>query len=685
MIFRKFPMALQLDAADCGPACLMMVARHYGKVLSRASVCLAADLDREGTTLYGLSEAARRNGLDALPVRVASCQGLPLPCILHWEANHFVVLLRMGRKRAWIADPASGIYPLPEAVFYEKWKGGEAEGHALLLLPGSDWKPEGGGSWPESMLAYIKPYRKWLWQIAVGILLISAIQLLFPFLAQLLVDYGIEGGDPAFILWLLAGQFLLTGSQMGASALLRWMALHIGERIHLSMLNRFLERFFRLDLAEWESRPAGDWLQRMGDHSRIGQFFSFSALQAAFSFFYLLVFGLALAFFSPAILGVYALGSVIFLAWVFGFGKSRARLDQILFQQRAKQQQNLVELAEGFRDIRLHRQGPLHLDKWSREQGALFQTQIRLLQVLQWQDIGGALISHGKDLLILGLSAWSVVEGRMTLGMLLAIQYIIGQLNAPLLQIIAFSRSWQDARLSLERAADMPLEKEDPREDIGPGAGLVLEGVYFRYPGSRDWTLRDIHLECQPGSITGFTGVTGSGKSTLLKLALGLYEAQEGRVYGGGRTVAAVFPDSPLFSDTLMANIAGEPNPDPDRLKEALYLSCADELARELPRGLETRIGGNEWGLSQGQKQRVLLARAIYSNPDLLVLDEATAALDIALEKEFWKRIKPFLANRITLVAAHRETTLQQADRILAVKNGRLSEEFSPGEKSPYF
>lgn len=708
-MIKRFPHYPQYDAMDCGPSCLRMIAHYYGRRFSLAKLREYTYADREGVSLEGIIAAAERIGLRALPVQLPMQGGerdelglldAPLPLIAHWDQNHFVVVYKMNRKHVWIADPASGKQRLTRLEFETHWLSDGDKGIALLLEPQPRFYEEEGetGAKKDSLsylLAYLKPYRAYFWQLVLGLLLASLFQLLFPFLTQAIVDVGIQNSDLSFINLILLAQLMLFLGRITVNILRNRILLHLGTRINVALIADFLQQLMRLPIAFFDTKMTGDLLQRIGDHRRIEQFLTHSSLSFLFSAFSLLVFGIVLWVYDGTVFLIFLISSLLYFGWILWFLQRRQVVDNARFKDLSNNQSALIELVQGMPEIKLQNSSRKRRWQWLGIQNRLFRTNLKALDIEQAQDAGTSVISQLKDILITILTAKLVIYGEITLGMMLAVQFIIGQINLPLSQLAEFIRRWQDAKLSLARL--MEVQQADPEETDAQGdyqldelpaqKAIKIEGLSFQYNPLSEKVLDGIHLQIPQGKVTAIVGVSGSGKTTLVKLLLGFYPPTEGRITVGGRELGsirksawrahcgAVLQDGFVFSDTLANNIAESSYKiDKERLREAVRLANLQDFVESLPLRYNTQIGAKGNGISQGQRQRLLIARAIYKQPDFLFLDEATNALDANNEREIVDKLEGFFAGRTVVVVAHRLSTVRQADQIVVLQQGQVAE-----------
>lgn len=700
-----FPYYPQMDAMDCGPACLQMVLKHFGRYYPLPWLRSISYLSREGVSLKGISKAAERVGLRSMAVKIpfsgkhdSPCLlNAPFPVIVHWNQNHFIVVHKANRNFVWIADPANGKHKLKAKDFLKSWQSDGQRGIALLLEPtpgfyAADAPPKEGLSFG-FVLNYLRPFQRLGGQLALGLILASLISLMLPFFTQSIVDTGIVNQDINFIYLILAGQLMLFSSQTAIRFVQSWILLHVGTRMNVALISDFLVKLMKLPLGYFDTKMTGDLLQRIGDHRRIETFLTQSTLGVILSLFNLIAFSVVLALYSRTIFLIFFFASFAYFTWIFFFLKKRKEIDYRAFQQHSETQDSLIELVHGMTEIKLQGSELKRRWRWAEIQARLFRVQMSALRLGQWQEAGGTFINQSKDILITVIAARGVIEGNLTLGMMLAIQYIIGQLNGPLAQMINFVRSGQDAKISLERLGEIHRQAEEDEgslliPQIQPRSGdLVLKNLSFRYNAIEEDVLKEVNLVIPEGKVTAIVGTSGSGKTTLLKILLGFYAPTEGSVHLAGTDLrqldqsawrgrcGVVMQDGFIFSDTIANNVCESDDfPDPGRLDHALRVARVADFVGSLPLGINTMIGARGNGVSQGQRQRLLIARAVYKNPDYLFLDEATNSLDANNEKEIIAQLDQFYAGKTVVVVAHRLSTVVHADQIIVLEGGRVIE-----------
>jgi len=701
----KFPHIKQHDAMDCGPACLAMVAKYYGKVYTLQGLREKSFITRQGVSMLGISDAAEAIGLRTLGARLTYEQLLeeaPLPCIAHWQQRHFVVVYKITRDRVWVADPGHGLLTYTREEFCRSWAstrvGGQDQGVCLLLEPTPEFYAQKDEKSDRSrfsfLFQYLRPYKKFLWQLFIGLLFGTLLQLIFPFLTQAIVDKGINNQDISFVYLVLIAQLTLFVSQTAVEFIRSWIYLHLSTRINLSLISDFLIKLLKLPIGFFDTKMIGDIMQRIGDHSRIESFLTGSVLNIVFAFVNLVVFGVVLAIYNVSIFIIFLVASTAYIGWVVIFMKKRRDLDFKRFAQMAENQSNLYQLITGIQEIKLNNCERRKRWEWERIQARLFKTSVKGLTLNQMQSSGSGFINQLKNILISFIAAKAVIDGQMTLGMMMAVQYIIGQLNAPIQQLIGLLHSAQDAKISLERLAEIHLKKDEENPD-DPGLGelpaergLSIKGLSFQYEGPHsEMVLKDLDLVIPQSKITAVVGVSGSGKTTLVKLLLGFYQPTAGEIRVGERSLGAfsqgmwrsqcgvVMQDGFIFSESIARNVAvGDEVIDKERLHYAVRMANIDDFIEGLPLGYNTKIGMEGHGLSQGQKQRLLIARCIYKNPEYLFFDEATNALDAQNERVIINNLGEFFQGRTVVIVAHRLSTVKNADQIVVLEKGSIVE-----------
>ena len=690
---------------DCGPACLKMIAAHHGKNFSIDYLRKKCFITKEGVSFLGLSEAADSAGFRTMGLKIpfeVLQEKITMPCIVHWRQKHFVVVYRIKKGKIHVADPATGLVTYTRDEFEKNWANtmvdGQPAGLALSVEPtpslySLDDQPEKTGGF-RFLLKYFRMYRKYFGQLFLGLIIGSCIQLIFPFLTQSIIDIGINNNDLGFIYLILFAQLALILGRMSVEFIRGWLLLHIGSRVNVAVVSGFLNKLMALPVAFFDTRLTGDIIQRIDDNHRIEEFLTSASLSILFSFVNLVVFGIVLAAFSLKIFLIFLTGTCLYILWVSLFLKPRAKLDDIRFREMSVSSSKLINIINGMQEIKLTQSETSKRWDWETHQASLFALKVKGLGLIQYQSAGATLVNEVMNIFITIFAATAVLKGQMTLGMMLAVQFIIGQLNIPVNQIIGFFRMSQDARISLDRLAevhnmdDEEPSPEDKLQQMPDDRTIRINNLAFQYEGPRSpYALKDISLDIEPGRTVAIVGTSGSGKTTLLKMLLGFYQPVNGSITVGGTSLSdislrlwrkktgAVMQDGFLFPDTIAGNLApGASEIDEARLREAVDTANIREFIESLPLGYNTRIGANGHGLSEGQKQRLLIARVVYKDPEIVLFDEATNSLDANTEKAIVENLSGFFRNKTVVIVAHRLSTVRNADKIVVLEGGRIVE-----------
>jgi ATP-binding cassette subfamily B protein len=758
---KNFPFYLQPDTTDCGPTCLRIVSKFYGKTIPLQNIRNLSETTREGSSLLGLSDAAENLGFRSLGVQIdfkTLAEEVPLPCIVHWNKQHFVVVYEISKSKKYkvkskkysakntsdivhytikISDPSYGLIEYSQEEFIKMWIGENAneeteEGIALILetTPAfyqNEFDEEESKASFSFLSKYLFKYKALVIQLAIGLLAGSLLSLIFPFLTQSIVDVGIQNQDLNFIYLVLLAQIMLFIGRMGIEIIRSWILLHLSARINISIISDFFIKLMKLPISFFDTRMTGDIMQRINDHHRIEQLLTSSSLNTLFSMINLIMYSIILLFYDYRLFLVYLIGAILYVVWITFFLKKRKELDYKRFSQVSQEQSKVIELVNGMQEIKMHNAEKQKRWGWEFLQVKLFKIQIKSLSQEQWQSVGGSFINQMKDILVAFLSATLVIKGDLTLGMMLSVQYIIGMLNSPLMQMIDFIRQFQDANISLERLKEIH-DKED-EENIQeqyateiPEKDIEIQDLSFRYIGSDQFVFENLNLVIPYQKTTAIVGACGSGKTTLLKLLMKFYEpttgvigfakksrvestiqelSSESRTHealsplerGFGREdigvnlknispriwrdhCGVVMQDGYVFNDTIAQNIAvGEDYIDKQKLRKSVEIANIQEFIEGLPLSYNTKIGNEGVGVSGGQKQRLFIARAVYKSPDYIFFDEATSALDANNEKVIMENLEQFMKGKTAIVIAHRLSTVKNADKIVVLDKGKVVEE----------
>lgn len=703
---RSFPHYIQAESKDCGPTCLKIIAKYYGKILNIQNLRNFSETTREGSNLLFLSDAAEKIGFRTLGVKLNldKLSEVQLPCILYWNKNHYVVLYKIKQEKFYVSDPAIGLIEYNKTDFLKFWIGLNAnetteEGIALLLETSpkfyqSEFDTEvKKGLGFEMLFQYLRRYKSFIIQLSIGLLASSLLQLIFPFLTQSIVDVGIQNQNIHFVYLILVAQLLLFAGKTALELIRSWILLHLSTRISISLISDFFIKLMDLPISFFDVRLTGDIMQRINDHHRIERILTTSSLNVLFSVINMVIMGGVLAYYNLQIFVVFFAGSFFYFVWIAMFLKRREKLDYKLFSEVSQEQSKVIELINGMQEIKLHNAEKQKRWGWEYVQARLFRVSIKGLILEQTQTIGSFVINELKNIIIIFLSAKLVIDGQITLGMMMAVSSIVGSLNGPVMQLIEFVREVQDAKISLNRLSEIH-EKEDETQqietqiqEIPSFSSLKINDLYFRYTSSDVNVLENLNLTIPAHKITAIVGTSGSGKTTLMKLLLKFYKPNAGAILidnidleninqkSWRNHFGVVMQEGFIFNDTIAHNIAvGIDSIDKERLIYAADVANIKEYISGLPLGYNTKIGSEGTGMSTGQKQRLLIARAVYKDPEMLFFDEATSALDANNEKEIMDKLNIFFKNKTVVVIAHRLSTVMNADQIVVLDKGKIIE-----------
>ena len=703
---KKFINYIQADSKDCGPTCLKIIAKHYGKTINIQYLRDYSETTRSGSNLMLLSDAAEKIGFRTLGVKLSleKIEEVSLPCILHWNKNHYVVLYKIKKGKYFISDPAFGLLEYSQKEFLKFWIGNNAnestqEGIALVIETSpkffqSEFDKEDKKGLGFSLLSqYVLRYKSFLVQLSIGLLASSLLQLIFPFLTQSIVDVGIQNHNIHFIYLILFAQLFLFIGRTGLELIRSWILLHMSTRIKVSLISDFFIKLMNLPISFFDVRMTGDIMQRINDHHRIERILTTSSLNVLFSVVNMFIMGGVLAYYNLQIFFVFFSGSILYFGWITLFLKRREALDYKRFSEVSQERSKVIELINGMQEIKLHNAERQKRWGWEYVQARLFRVSIKGLVLEQTQTIGSSVINELKNIFIIFLSAKLVIDGQITLGMMMAISSIVGSLNGPIAQLIGFVREVQDAKISLARLSEIH-DKEDEMQqevyqtqEIPKDCAIEIKDLCYRYMGSNIPVLENLNLTIPAHKVTAIVGVSGSGKTTLMKLLLKFYEPNNGEINLGNTqlkniaqkswraNIGAVMQEGFIFNDSIANNIAvGVDIINKERLVYAADVANIKEYIAGLPLGYNTKIGSEGVGMSTGQKQRLLIARAVYKNPEMLFFDEATSALDANNEKEIMGKLDIFFKNKTVVVIAHRLSTMMNADQIVVLDKGKIIE-----------
>lgn len=690
----------QFDQMDCGPACVRMVASHFGRNYPLSYLRSLSCLTREGVSVAGIRNALEAIGFECATFEMSVnqlMQDCPMPTILYWEQRHFVVLERIKHtNRFVVCDPAFGRHTMRQEDFEKCWLNGE-KGVVIAIDPTDEFYSKAGiqqhHSFTDFAKKYILPYKLQLLQSFLAMFVGMLLGLVAPFLTQAVVDQGIAARNIGLIYDILIAQLALFTGQFIMSIIGSWVTLYMSAHISIVILRDYLSKLLRLPISFFDTKSVGDYQQRLGDHSRLQSFMTGNTLSLLFSFFSVPFYLVIIALYSPVILLAFLVFTILSTAWMSYFFRKRKALDYEQFALSSGNQTKLYELMSGIIDIKVNGLADYKLTEWESLQQKQYAMSQKSLKLSQIQNTGFTIINQLRSIITTCWIALCVVEGSLTLGMMMSISAIIGMVSGPLGQMIDFLQQYQDAKISLERSQEVHLsenEDNDNQEDIPKDQPLDirLDDVTFSYAGREGKpALSDISLTIPAGKMTAIVGESGSGKTTLMKLLLKFYNPTNGNIYIGGKPLndytaesirqatGIVMQDNFLFSDSIRQNIVMGEEYDADRLTRAASTACLEDLISRHPLGLEMKVGSEGLGVSGGEKQRIMIARAAYKNPFYLMMDEATSSLDAENEARITENLDRQFQGRTRVVIAHRLSTVRNADNIIVLRHGRVVEQ----------
>jgi ATP-binding cassette, subfamily B, bacterial len=686
----SFPKYRQKDKKDCGPSCLKIISKYYGKEVSITVLRSLAETTRYGSNLYGLKMAAEHLGFNTMVLRAETRQlieDIYMPVILHWNDNHFVVLYKYSKSKFFISDPAFGKIKYNVEDFEKLWARQDNAGHVMLLEPTEQFGNKEHSYADRINLNFIKERvlsnRSLFIQLLFSFVLITGLQFSFPFITQAIIDKGIRFDSTQLILVLLAGQLFFFLGRVSVELVRNWIMHYVGARIRIDLMSEFFVKLMKLPLSFFDVRLIGDLMQRVHDHKRIEQFLTSTSAGAIFSIFTIIVYSLILLFYNKMIFLVFAAGSIIYFLWIAFFIQKRRELDYKLFLETSQEQSNMIELIQGMPEIKINNAEKFKKSKWEKIQHQIFLVNSKTIGLSHKLDTGASVINELKNILIIFIAANMVITNNITLGMMLAINYITGQLNVPLNQLITLIKVYQDARISMERLNEVHSQKNEIESTTSFTNGDIhINHMSFKYKGAIEYALKDLNFIIPQKKVTAIVGSSGSGKSTLLKLLLQYYYPSKGNIKIGDcniddinpsdfrSNIGVVMQEGYIFNETIKNNILLGKQEDLDKLINSLKVANVYGYVNSLPRGMETIIGTEGLSMSSGQKQRILIARAIYKAPQILLFDEATSSLDSENESIIVNNLEQFLKGKTSIIVAHRLSTVKNADQIVVLDNG---------------
>ncbi len=702
---KKFKHYKQPNIMDCGATCLRMIAKFYNVHISLDRLNRIVETTREGINFEMLSNAADKIGFRTIGLKIDTLtlfNDAPLPCVVTWNHNHFVVVYKIKKDKVYIADPALDLLTYSKKQFIQNWIGYSADettkdGLVMLFEP-TPKLLENNYNEPEKqdfkhIFKYLFIHKKFLVQLAIGVIAGSILNLIFPFLTQSIVDIGIKNMDLNYIYLILLAQIFIFLGKISVDILRGWILLHLSTRINISLVSDFFVKLMNLPISYFDTKVTGDILERVGDHKRIENLLTNSPLSIFLAFINIIIFGIVLALYSFKIFTIYTIGSVLYFIWIFIFIKKRRIIDMHQFRLIGEEKTKIIELINGMQEIKLLNAEKEKRWSWEFIKARSFRLEIKKLSLEQLLNIGSLIINELKNIIIIYIASKLAIQGDITLGMMLSIMYIIGQLNGPLNEILKISYSVQDAKISIERLNEIHKlnseydENKSTCELFDISQDIHIKNLSFNYPGRTTNVLKNINLIIPSNKTTAIVGASGSGKTTLIKLLLKFYIPKNGLISldsinlknisqkSWRNQLSIVMQDGYIFNDTIARNIAlGKGDIDKKKLSQAVDVANIKEFIERLPQTYNTPIGDDGVGISGGEKQRILIARAVYKNPSLMFFDEATSALDANNEKKITENLNFFFKNKTVVIIAHRLSTVKNADQIVVLEKGEVVE-----------
>lgn len=697
---KKFPKKIQLNEKDCGPTCLQIIGEYYGVCFPLEYLLEISETTRQGTNLYFLKHTANKIGFESIIVTIDLDNFIDkavFPCIIHWKKGHYIVVYRYHNNNFYVSDPAIGLLKYSKQELEQNWiESSINKGYAIFLEPKKlrnlELKKEKSTT-IKLITENIIHYKSIINTILISSIIISLLNFISPFLIQSIIDIGISYKSIDYIFIILIGYIFIFLGRFTSEIIKSWGILHVGSRININLLSNFFSKLSILPASFFDSKMSGDILQKIDDHDRVEYFFTQGLLNSFFSIISIIVFSCVLLIYSKIIFFVFLFSTLLYLLWIFLFLKKRKNIDYQIFEQSSKEKNKIIEFINGMHEIKLHNAQKFMLENWRKTEISLFKIGIKSLALEQKQILGANLIQDLKNAFLIFCSAYLVIKNVLSIGEMLAIQFILGNLRNPISQLVDFLNASQNTKISIDRLDEVYNKKNEEKisvnkNNIELNHNVVIKNLTFRYSGNITPTLINLNFSIPKNKLTAIVGSSGSGKTTLLKILLKFYDSYEGNIFIDNTDIkeiahnnwrsfcGTVMQEGYIFNTSIENNVAlGEKNIDNENLKKSCIVANIDDFINSLPLGYKTLIGNEGVGLSTGQKQRILIARAIYKNPNLLLFDEATSALDTKNEREVMDKLVSFLKNRTSLIIAHRLSTVKNADNIIVLDKGQIVEE----------
>ena len=702
----RFPSYIQHNLKDCGPTCLKIISKYYKKNVQVSFLRKECQVYRDGASLANINAAAQKIGFETSIKKISwkdFKNQIKQPCIIHLRQNHYVVLYKISSKYVFISDPAIGRLKYNIEKFLKLWIDNTTGlGIVLFLTPTQVFYSNqfqeteydlNEHSQFKTISSYLFQYKCYFIGIFISAIVVSALSILMPYLAQTVIDKGISSKNISLILLILIAQIMVVIGQASANIIRNKLSLKISTNVNIFITSDFLSKLMKLPISFFEEIFTGDVIQRIRDCDRIQGLFTSTIISMTVSILSITIYSVIIGSYNANIFLVFFLGSILYVIWISSFLKYRKKLDYLRFQEASISQNNIVEVMDAIYEIKLNNIEQKKIIEWEQNQQKLYQISQKRLDIAHLQEAGGIFIDQLKNVSMSFFAAYSVVEGSMTLGMMMALQYIIGQLNSPIIQLIQFIQSIQDSKIAMERIGEIHNEENEDEKsndlmtNVPMDKDIKIKNVSFRYHGAKCNTLTDINFVIPFGKTTAIVGSSGSGKTTLLKLLLKFYLPTEGNIFLGDLSInnynsaklrksfGVVMQNGYIFPNSIKDNISIHAEEcDMNKIFNAAKIASIGTFINSLPKKYDSIIGYDGIGLSSGQRQRLLIARAIYKDASYIFLDEATNALDAKNEHDIVRNLKTYCKDRTLVVIAHRLSTVKNADQIIVLDAGKVVE-----------
>ncbi len=694
----KFTFIRQIDSIDCGAACLRMIFKYYGKFFLSKTIYEKSYISRQGLSMLSLKQIAMQFEMNAEGVAVDAPEALGKICsdpyIVHFQQNHFVVVLDADDKMVRYADPAKGILKEDLATFWGKICHGD-KAYALLLSPTPNFKYQYEDKkenlyYFDYLYNIVKKHYVFLLLAFIGLLINLVYVYLYPMLKQAVVDIGIADKSHLVIVYMAGGYFILLLSQMLFGIIQEWLTTYFGTRVNMDIFMNFFKKLTSLPISFFESCRKGDLLQKVYDSQSVENFLTRNILKFLLSITTLVIFSVTLLKYNVTFFSSFYAMVFVYTIWMLCFVKKRQALDWKKFDISSNSQSIILQLVNGIQDIKLYNSSDFMLRQWRNNQIENATFRLKSLKVIQLQEYGAQFIHTLFIVYVLYASATYVIDGGLTMGEMISIEFIIGQMFLPINDLVSIVINWAEVKMGLQRifgVLSIPNECEETKERKKVSGNIKFNDCTFRYIGQTDGgNIKNLNFEVKQGQTVAIVGHSGCGKSTTLKLLLSYYRNYTGEILIGGKDLKTINPiqwrdncglvsaNNYIFNKTIAQNLSLSDKPDMEMVDKVLKVVNMYDFVYSLPAKTDTKLGDDGKQLSQGQQQRLFIARLLYKNPNYILLDEATNALDADNEQLILDNIRKVFSEKTIIVAAHRMSTIMHADQILVMEKGEIVE-----------